>query len=87
MSQNRQSHVDDPLLQALRSLPRDDLSAAALVAQRRRLHAELERVRQRTALPHMRWVSGLEAALLWICGGCVLVRLSMILALLVRAGV
>ena len=53
MSHEQQSH-DDPLLQAQRLLPREDLSAAALSAQRERLHAELARVTQRPTRPHLR---------------------------------
>lgn len=84
MSHERQD-LEDPLLRALHALPREDLSAAAVSAQRERLRAELARVRERAVLRPARWVNALEAVLLWICGGCVLVRLGMSLVLIVRA--
>jgi len=85
MSHERQDH-DDPLLRALHALPRDDLSAAALAAQRKRLHAELSRVREHARRTPGLWVSALETLLLWTCGGCVLVRLGMSMLLILRAG-
>ena len=77
---------EDPVLRALHALPREDLSAAALATQRERLHAELARVRLHPGRSSARWASGLEGLLLWLCGGCVLVRLGMSILLVLRAG-
>ena len=79
---------DDPLFRALRGLPREDLAAPALEAQRARLHSELARAcaRARPDTPLARRLSQLESLLLYVCGGCVVLRVTLALWLLLRAG-